>query len=216
MGLLKGKIVISLRLLELYFSKHLFLDLLAVLTATYLINRLPYRVLEGVTPIQLMTTFYPSIPMLNSLQNCVFGYPAFVHVHSPYQGKLDPHAIKSVFIGYASNKKGYKCYHPQSRKVYISKDITFHETKSFFPSSQLQGKSIQEVEDLELPPFPLLQDFVLRENDKDPMPTSLPQKNNEDRYFGKQYQRRQQEPVLIEQQLQLSEPEVRTHTYEIF
>ena len=48
------------------------------------------------------------------------------------------------------------------------------------------------------------------------MPTSLPEKNNEDRYFGKQYQRRQQEPVLIEQQLQLSKPKVRTHTYETF
>jgi len=62
----------------------------------------------------------------------------------------------------------------------------------------------------------LLQDFVLRENDKDPMPTSLQEKNNEDKYFGKQYQRRQQEPVLIEQQFQFSEPEVRTHTYETF
>jgi len=52
MELLKGKIVISLRLLELYFSKHLFLDLTGetVLTATYLINRLPSQVLEGVTP----------------------------------------------------------------------------------------------------------------------------------------------------------------------
>ena len=67
-----------------------------------------------------------------------------------------------------------------------------------------------------MPPFPLLQDFVLRENDKDPMPTSLQEKNNEDKYFGKQYQRRQQEPVLIEQQFQFSEPEVRTHTYETF
>ena len=34
-----------------------------VLTATYLINRLLSRVLEGVTPIQVMTTFYPSIPI---------------------------------------------------------------------------------------------------------------------------------------------------------
>ncbi|KAK8473298.1 hypothetical protein PHAVU_001G099500 [Phaseolus vulgaris] len=50
-------------------------------------------------------------------------------------------------------------------------------------------------------------DFVLTENDIDPMPASLPEKNNEDKYFGKQYQRRQQEPVLIEQQLQLSELE---------
>ena len=60
----------------------------------------------------------------------------------------------------------------------MKQSLSFLE--SFFPSSQLQGESIQEAEDLELPPFPLLQNFVLRENDKDPMPTSLPKKNNED------------------------------------
>jgi len=38
--------------------------------------------------------------------------------------------------------------------------------------------------------------------------------NTKDKYFGKQYQQRQQELVLVEQQLQLSEPEVRTHTHE--
>jgi len=58
----------------------------------------------------------------------------------------------------------------------------------------------------------LLQDFILREDDKDPAPTSLPEKNNEDKYFEKYYQRRQQEFVLDEQQLQLSKPDVRTHT----
>jgi len=64
-------------------------------------------------------------------------------------------------------KRG-KCYHPQSQKVHVSKDVTFHETKSFFPSFQLQGESIQEAEVLELSHFPLLQDFTLTENDKDP------------------------------------------------
>ena len=100
MGLHKGKIIISLRLLEFYSSKRLLLDLTGeiVLTATYLINRLPSRVLEGVTLVQLMTTFNPSIPILTSLQSRVFGCPAFVHVHSPYRGKLDSWVIKCVFL----------------------------------------------------------------------------------------------------------------------
>jgi len=77
-------------------------------------------------------------------------------------------------------QKGYKCYHSQSHKVYVSKDVTFHEIESFFPSSQLQEESIQEAENLELPPFPLLQDFIVRVDDKDSAPTSLPEKNNKD------------------------------------
>jgi len=84
-----------------------------------------------------MITFYPSIPIMTSLQTRVFRCLVFFHVHSPYRGKLDPRAIKCVFIGYAPHKKEYKFYYPQSRKVYISKDVTFHETESFFTSSLL-------------------------------------------------------------------------------
>jgi len=142
MRLQKGKIIISLRLLEFYSSKRLFLDLTGetILTATYLTNRLPSRILEGVSLVHLMTTFYLLISIFTSLQSRVFGCPAFVHIQIPCRGKLDYRAIKCVFIAYASNQKGYKCCHLQSRKVYVSKDVTFHETESFFPSSQ--GESI--------------------------------------------------------------------------
>jgi len=78
--------------------------------------------------------------MLTTLQTRVFGCPAFVHVHNPYRGKLDPHAIKCVFIGYAPNKKGYKCYHPQSRKVYVSKDVTFMKQSLSFLVLSFKGK----------------------------------------------------------------------------
>lgn len=96
-----------------------------VLTSAYLINRLPSRVLSGVSHVQVLTRFFPSLSIMLSLQNRVFGCSAFVHVHGLHQGKLDPRAIKCIFIGYASDKKGYKCYHPLSRRVYISMDVTF-------------------------------------------------------------------------------------------
>ena len=129
-----------------------------------------------------MTTFYPFVPFTTSLQSSVF-----VHVHSPHQGKLDPRAIKCVFIGYASNKKGYKCYHPQSRRVYVSKDVTFPETESFFTSPPLQRENSLEAEIPELLCFPLLQDSTPVEHDKDPEPTSSPVQHKEDRRFGNQY-----------------------------
>jgi len=39
----------------------------AILTTTYFINRLPFRVLEGVNPVQLMKTFNPFIPIMTNL-----------------------------------------------------------------------------------------------------------------------------------------------------
>ena len=130
----------------------------AVLTATYLINRLPSRVLGGVNPVQLMTTFFPSAPIMKSLQFRVFGCVAFVHIHKQNHGKLDPRAVKCVFVGYASDKKGYKCYHPLSRRFFVSMDITFHESESFFTCPQHQEERILETEFLfsESPTFPLL------------------------------------------------------------
>ncbi|RDX94023.1 hypothetical protein CR513_23646, partial [Mucuna pruriens] len=91
-------------------------------------------------------SFFPSSPLLLNLPCRVFGYVAFVHSHSPNHAKLDPRAIKCIFIGYPSNKKRYKGYHPQSSWFFMSMDITFHETQSSFVSPQLQGESILEVE----------------------------------------------------------------------
>ena len=61
--------------------------------------------------------FCASIPIMTSLHpsKSLFGWSAFVHVHGPHQGELDSQALKCFFIGYVSDKKGYKYYHPDSR-----------------------------------------------------------------------------------------------------
>ncbi|RDX81064.1 hypothetical protein CR513_38300, partial [Mucuna pruriens] len=93
-----------------------------VLTTTYLINNLPTRVLNGISPIKHTLSSFPSSPLMLSLPSCVFGCVIFIHSHNPYREKLDPRAIKCVFIGYHSNKKGFKCYHPPSHWVFVSMD----------------------------------------------------------------------------------------------
>ncbi|RDY07677.1 hypothetical protein CR513_08175, partial [Mucuna pruriens] len=117
-----------------------------VLTTTYLINRLPTRVLNGISPIKHMLSLFHSSPLMLSLPSCVFGCVAFVHSYNLRHGKLDPRSVKCVFIGYPSNKKGFKCYHPPSRWLFVSMDVTFHETQSFF-DVQVQ---VQEVTKLTL------------------------------------------------------------------
>jgi transposase InsO family protein len=88
----------------------------AVLTATYLINRLPSSVLASQTPMEVLSSFYPDVSTSCNLIPRIFGCKSFVHIHSDGRGKLDPRALKCVFIGYSSTQKGYKCYHPPSHK----------------------------------------------------------------------------------------------------
>ena len=118
----------------------------AVLTAAYLINRVPSRMLGNVSLVQFMTSRFPSVPILKSLESRVFGYVAFVYIHKQHRSKLDPRVVRCIFIGYPPNKRGYKCYHPPSRKYFVSKDVTFHENLTYFTRPQLQGESIQNVE----------------------------------------------------------------------
>ncbi|RDX78012.1 hypothetical protein CR513_41773, partial [Mucuna pruriens] len=116
-----------------------------VLIATYLINRLLIHVLNDISPIKHMLSFFPNSPLMLNLPSRVFGCAAFVHSHNQHCEKLDPRAIKCIFIGYPSNKKGFKCYHPLNRQIFISMDVTFHETQSFFVSPPLQGEGHLEV-----------------------------------------------------------------------
>ena len=113
----------------------------AVLTATYLINRIPSRVLDNKSPMEILNTHYPHFRTSNGLIPRIFGCTAFVHVHRPNRGKLDHRAIKCLFVGYSSTQKGYKCFHPPSRKFYISVDVTFFENKSYFHKNHLQGET---------------------------------------------------------------------------
>lgn len=90
--------------------------------------------------MEILQSFYPNFRTSNGLIPRVFGCTVFVHIHKQHRGKLDPHAIKCVFIDYSSTQKGYKSYNPVSHKFYISSDITFNENKPFLSQTYLQGE----------------------------------------------------------------------------
>ncbi|RVW30369.1 Retrovirus-related Pol polyprotein from transposon TNT 1-94 [Vitis vinifera] len=140
----------------------------AVLTATYMINRIPSQVLDNKSPVEILKSFYPHFKTSNGLTPRVFGCTAFVHVHSQHRDKLDPRAIKCVFLGYSSTQKGYKCYNPSAIKFYISANVTFTENKHFFTKSSLQGE-ISMMEDSPCESFePLDLPHVLTHGDEEP------------------------------------------------
>ena len=100
-----------------------------VMAAAYIINRLPSRVLEFKSPLEVMKGRKIDLSHLR-----VFGCICFVHIQSLHRDKLDPRAAKCIFLGYSSTQKGYKCYNPQLRRLIVSKDVRFHETNPFSAS----------------------------------------------------------------------------------
>ena len=86
----------------------------AVLTAAYLINRMSSRILGMASPAEMLLGQRDfKVPPK------VFGCVCFVRDHRPSVGKLDPQAVKCIFVGYSSTQKGYKCWDPVGKKLFI-------------------------------------------------------------------------------------------------
>ncbi|GAA0147741.1 transmembrane signal receptor [Lithospermum erythrorhizon] len=118
----------------------------AILTATYLINRMPSRVIKFQKPRDILLQAFPHVKSFSSdLPLKVFGCSTFVHIHQ-HRTKLDPKSVKCIFLGYSSHQKGYKCYSHVTQKMYNSMDVTFFEHQPYFPQSAIQRENLKEFQ----------------------------------------------------------------------
>ena len=56
--------------------------------------------------------------------------------------KLDPKALKCVFLGYSRLQKGYRCFSPDLNKYVVSTDVVFSKDTPFYsspPNSESEG-----------------------------------------------------------------------------
>jgi hypothetical protein len=99
----------------------------AVMTATFLINRTPSRILNMKSPCELLLGNNKFV-----VPPKVFGCTCFVRDHRPSVTKLDPRAVKCIFIGYPAGQRGYKCWSPSERRTFVSLDVSFWESNPFY------------------------------------------------------------------------------------
>ena len=103
-----------------------------VLTVVYLNNRVPTQVLNWKSPLELLETKFPNIQQRENLKPRIFGCVGYVLSYDVNKDKLSPRAHRCVFIGYSNTQKGYKLYHPSTKRVFVSKDVTFDENIYFY------------------------------------------------------------------------------------
>jgi hypothetical protein len=100
----------------------------AFITATYLINRLPTRVIDNLSPLSCLFNTPPNYSMLK-----IFCCVCWPHLHLYMKHKLSFRSKPCIFLGYSCLHKGYKCLDQDSSRVYISRDMIFDE--AIFPFS---------------------------------------------------------------------------------
>ena len=100
------------------------------------------KVLKFKTPLQALSTVI-SLPTALMLPPRVFGCVAFVHLHKNQRTKLNPCTVWCLFLGYGLHQKGYRYYDPSNHLTYVTMDVTFLESKTFYSptisTSTLQG-----------------------------------------------------------------------------
>ncbi|KAJ0464501.1 putative RNA-directed DNA polymerase [Helianthus annuus] len=117
----------------------------AMRAACFVINRLPSQSLEYSSPLEKLTKVKPNVSYLR-----VFGSVCYVFVPSHLRHKMEKKAIRCVFVGYDSQRKGWRCCDPSNGKVYVSRNVIFDEQSSWWSSeNHTLPDSHQLQEDLE-------------------------------------------------------------------
>jgi hypothetical protein len=98
----------------------------ACATSIYLINRLPCQLLRLKSPFFLL---YGSSPVIHHLR--IFGCACFPLLRSYNTNKLQPKTSTCIFLGYASQYKGYICFSLHTNRIFVSCHVLFDE--SLFP-----------------------------------------------------------------------------------
>lgn len=96
-----------------------------------MINRIPSSIIGNKTPFELL---YGKKPKYDYLK--VFGCLAFASTLTGERLKFNARARRCIFIGYPFAMKGYRLLDEETGKIFVSRNVIFHET--VFPCRKMR------------------------------------------------------------------------------
>ncbi|CAJ2668748.1 unnamed protein product [Trifolium pratense] len=94
----------------------------AISTSCYILNRVSIRKILDKTPYELWKNRKPNISYFH-----IFGCFCYILNTKDNLGKFDSKSDKAIFLGYATNSKGYRIYNLKTQTMEISMNIIFDE-----------------------------------------------------------------------------------------
>lgn len=71
----------------------------------------------------------------------------YVFVPSHLRSKFDKKAMRSIFVGYDNQRKGWKSCDPTTGRCYISRNVVFDEASSWWSPQKEELPDSKEMED---------------------------------------------------------------------
>lgn len=98
----------------------------AVRHFVHLLNRLPTKAMGNRTPFEAWCGRRPQLGHMR-----VFGCTAHVRSAAPHLKKLDDRSYPMIYLGVEEGSKAHKLFNPKTKKIVVSRDVVFEETKAW-------------------------------------------------------------------------------------
>lgn len=141
----------------------------ALHTSVHILNLLPSKAIANKTPL---TTLFKKPVSYSHLR--VFGCLCYPNQNNSTTKKLSPRSSKCILLGYPQLHRGYRCFDLSTKKIIISRHVTFDESTFPYKDSKSTTSSPYKFLEHQTDPSPIFKNILQNTTVNIPPPVVVP------------------------------------------